>query len=153
MRIGELARLTGCEVETIRYYEREGLLDKPQRTLAGYRAYRHEHVAQLNFVRHCRSLGMTLAEIRLLQDYRAHPERTCEVVNRLLDTQIERVREQIAALHLLEQQLRALRERCHEGHAARDCGILQGLEQAAEGSECPCHGRKRATGAEEQARG
>ena len=69
MRIGELSRHSGCDVETIRYYEREGLLDAPQREDNGYRRYGDGHLVQLNFVRHCRSLGMSLADVRRLRDF------------------------------------------------------------------------------------
>jgi DNA-binding transcriptional MerR regulator len=63
MRIGELARRAGVDAQTIRYYEREGLLDAPARTAAGYRAYGPQHLERLNFVRHCRSLDMPLATL------------------------------------------------------------------------------------------
>ena len=66
MRIGELARKAGVDVQTVRFYEREGLLDAPARTGSGYRAYGEEDLERLHFVRHCRSLDMPLAEIRRL---------------------------------------------------------------------------------------
>ena len=65
MRIGELAHQAGVDVQTVRYYEREGLLAAPSRTQSGYRAYGPEHLERLNFVRHCRSLDMPLAERRI----------------------------------------------------------------------------------------
>ena len=68
MRIGELARQAGVDVQTVRYYEREGLLEAPARTGSGYRAYGPQHLERLNFVRHCRSLDMPLAEIKRLID-------------------------------------------------------------------------------------
>ena len=64
MKIGELATLTGCPVETIRYYEREGLLPAPSRSAGNYRQYDTAHVERLSFIRHCRSLDMTQEEIR-----------------------------------------------------------------------------------------
>ena len=139
MLIGELAKQVGCEVETIRYYEKEGLLGKPPRSASGYRRYAGEHVGQLNFVLHCRSLGMTLAEIRTLQSFRTHPDLACAEINALLDQQIARVHQQIAAMRLLEKQLLALRERCHHNLAASECGILKNLVSAAEGDGCACH--------------
>ena len=66
MRIGELARRTDCPVETIRYYERAGVLPPPARTDANYRAYGSGHVDRLRFIRHCRSLDMTLDEVAVL---------------------------------------------------------------------------------------
>jgi Cd(II)/Pb(II)-responsive transcriptional regulator len=139
MLIGELAKQTGCEVETIRYYEKEGLLGKPARSVSGYRRYIGEHVGQLNFVLHCRSLGIPLAEIRTLQNFQAHPDLACAEINALLDQQIARVRQQIEAMQLLEIQLLALRDRCHDNLPASECGILKNLVSAAEGDGCVCH--------------
>jgi Cd(II)/Pb(II)-responsive transcriptional regulator len=139
MQIGELAKLAGCEVETIRYYEREKLLSAPTRSPSGYRQYRSEHLGELNFILHCRSLGISLAEIRLLAEFRADPSLACEEINHLIDRHIGSVHQQLESLHLLEQQLQALRERCRNGSDAAHCGILQTLVQAAEGAPCPCH--------------
>src|ERR1051326_9573296 len=66
MTIGELARATGCGIETIRYYEHEGLLPRPGRTSGNFRRYGQEHAELLSFIRHCRSLDMALNEIRIL---------------------------------------------------------------------------------------
>lgn len=140
MQIGELARQTGCEVETIRYYEREGLLPAPARSASGYRRYEPQHVEQLNFIRHCRSLGMSLADIRQLADYHQHPApEPCDRVNALIDDQIRRVHSQIETLQQLEQQLLALRGRCASPHTLVDCGILKTLEDASSGEPCACH--------------
>jgi Cd(II)/Pb(II)-responsive transcriptional regulator len=139
MWIGELAKYTGCDAETIRYYEREGLLQKPARTTSGYRYYAGEHLGQLNFVRHCRSLGMTLAEIRTLQGFQANPSLACTDINVLLDRHITRVHQQIKAMRLLEKQLIALRDRCHDTLTASECGIMKTLISAADGGECACH--------------
>ena len=70
MKIGELAKLTDCQVETIRYYEREGLLPEPARSEGNYRLYTQAHVERLTFIRNCRSLDMTLEEIRSLLNLR-----------------------------------------------------------------------------------
>lgn len=142
MRIGELARQSGCDAETIRYYEREGLLDAPQREDNGYRRYGDAHLVQLNFVRHCRSLGMSLSDVRRLRDFARDPSAACDGINSLLDRQIEQIHAQRLALEALESQLRALRHTCeegHRGHRASECGILQNLQQAAGGGPCECH--------------
>ena len=70
MKIGELAKLTDCQVETIRYYERERLLPEPARSEGNYRLYTQAHVERLTFIRNCRSLDMTLEEIRSLLNLR-----------------------------------------------------------------------------------
>lgn len=139
MKIGELARRSACTVETVRFYEREGLLEAPERDASGYRHYTAGHLAQLNFIRHCRSLGMGLPDVRTLNNLQMHPELACDEINHLLDSQIERVHQQIISLRLLEQQLRSLRGSCHANTTVANCAILRNLEQAAEGESCPCH--------------
>ena len=139
MLIGELAKLAGCEVETIRYYEREQLLSKPERSNAGYRHYQGEHLGELNFILHCRSLGISLAEIRQLASFKADQSLACEEINQLIDRHIGKVQQQVESLRLLEQQLQMLRQRCQQGIDAAHCGILQTLVQASQGEPCVCH--------------
>ncbi|QEM68287.1 Cd(II)/Pb(II)-responsive transcriptional regulator [Geobacter sp. FeAm09] len=139
MKIGELAQRSACKVETVRFYEREGLLEQPAREGNGYRNYTDAHVTQLNFIRHCRSLGMGLPDVRILRSFQAHPELACDEINRLIDSQIDRVHAQIEALRVLEQQLHSLRDTCQANTNVADCAILRNLEQAAAGENCPCH--------------
>lgn len=127
LKIGELARRTDCLVETIRYYEREGLLAAPARSEGNYRLYGPAHVERLQFIRHCRSLDMTLDEIRNLLHFKDAPEENCGEVNILLDKHIGHVAARIAELKALQTQLRELRARCHRTQTAKDCGILQEL--------------------------
>ncbi|HET6418663.1 MAG TPA: Cd(II)/Pb(II)-responsive transcriptional regulator [Geobacteraceae bacterium] len=135
MLIGELAKLSGCDTGTIRYYEREGLLRKPYRAESGYRKYTDAHLLELSFVRHCRSLGMTLAEIRVLQGFQDNPQAPCAEINELIDRQIARIHEQIDVLNVLEKQLYALRNCCDTNLPASECGILKALAAAAENGE------------------
>ncbi|PKO56846.1 MAG: Cd(II)/Pb(II)-responsive transcriptional regulator [Betaproteobacteria bacterium HGW-Betaproteobacteria-21] len=129
MKIGELARVTGTQVETIRYYEREGLLPTPARTDGNFRIYERIHVERLSFIRHCRSLDMTLDEIRVLQRINDAPAEDCGDVNTLLDKHIGHVAARIRELRGLERQLKDLRAQCNgEGDAAH-CGILHELSQ------------------------
>lgn len=127
MKIGELAKRSACPVETIRYYERTGLLSPPERLSNNYRAYTECHAERLLFIRHCRALDMTLDEIRLLLDFRDHPEQDCIGVNALLDKHIGHVMERIAALSALEGQLRELRSQCLATDSTSTCKILQAL--------------------------
>ena len=144
MRIGELGQATGVDVETIRYYEKEGLLPPPARAANGYRAYGAAHLERLSFVRHCRGLDMSLAEIRHLLDFTTRPEADCGEINRLIDAHLGRVRARLKSLHTLEKQLVALRASCATGHVAADCGILHEMVAAAHGEACACHpARKR----------
>jgi Cd(II)/Pb(II)-responsive transcriptional regulator len=127
LKIGELASTTGCQVETVRYYEREKLLPDPARSAGNYRLYGTEHVERLMFIRHCRSLDMTLDEVRRLLHFKDAPEENCGEVNVLLDQHIAAIAERMAALENLQVEMIALRARCQEAQEARHCGILQGL--------------------------
>jgi Cd(II)/Pb(II)-responsive transcriptional regulator len=131
MKIGELASATQTQVETIRYYERAGLLPQAARSSGNYRIYGPGHVDRLAFVRHCRSLDMTLDEIRLLLRFKDAPGDDCGDVNALLDEHIGHVAKRIRELRQLEKQLKALRELCIGPHSAEHCGILNELALAA----------------------
>jgi Cd(II)/Pb(II)-responsive transcriptional regulator len=139
MRIGELSHASGVDVQTIRYYEREGLLAEPSRTASGYRAYGPEHLERLNFVRHCRSLDMPLAEIRTLLELSKRQDVSCEQVDQLVHGHLQRVKAKRAALQVLEAQLETLSGQCAAGHRVADCGILEELIHAAQGETCACH--------------
>ncbi|HEX5685800.1 MAG TPA: Cd(II)/Pb(II)-responsive transcriptional regulator [Ideonella sp.] len=141
MRIGELARASGTPIETIRFYEREGLLPAPARTEGNYRIYGSAHAERLSFIRQCRNLDMTLDEVRTLLGFRDSPQSDCGEVNLLLDAHIEHVAERIRELKTLETELRSLRARCKSPHATADCGILQGLESAAGRANKPAKGK------------
>lgn len=136
MRIGELATATGVDVETIRYYEKVGLLSNPARSSNGYRAYGNEHLERLAFIRHCRALDIPLAEIQRLLTFVAHPQFDCGEIDELIDAQLLKVRARLTSLQALEQQLVALRSRCETRHLAGECGILHELVAAAHGEAC-----------------
>jgi len=135
LKIGELAARTDCPVETIRYYEREALLPAPTRSQGNYRLYGDTHVERLQFIRHCRSLDMTLDEVRSLLQFRDAPEENCGEVNALLDKHIGHVAQRIAELKKLQVQLKSLRAQCDTAQATRDCGILQGLANMSDDSK------------------
>jgi Cd(II)/Pb(II)-responsive transcriptional regulator len=130
LKIGELAKHTGSQVETIRYYEREGLLPAPARSEGNYRLYGPSHAERLQFIRHCRSLDMTLDEIRNLLSFRDAPEASCSAVNDLLDKHIDHVATRIRELLALQKQLKELRSLCHSTQAVKDCEILHTLATA-----------------------
>jgi Cd(II)/Pb(II)-responsive transcriptional regulator len=129
MRIGELAARARCQVETIRYYERQGLLPKPARSGGNFRIYGELHVERLLFVRRCRSLDMTLEEIGTLLRFRDMPEYNCQEVNQLLDEHIGHVSKRVAELKELQKHLKLLRQLCIKVRTTRDCGILNELAQ------------------------
>ncbi|MBU1358783.1 MAG: Cd(II)/Pb(II)-responsive transcriptional regulator [Gammaproteobacteria bacterium] len=131
MKIGELSRATATPAETIRFYQREGLLPETARTEGNYRIYGPEHVERLTFVRHCRSLDMALDEIRQLLSFKDSPEENCAGVNELLDDHIGHVAQRIRELSALEEQLRMLRDQCGGVTGTTECGILKSLTEGA----------------------
>ena len=133
VQIGELAKRSDCKVVTIRYYEKEGLLPEPLRSSGNYRLYDEGHLERLQFIRHCRSLDMSLEEIKTILGLRAAPQQDCAEVNAMLDAHIISVEERIVALLHLKQHLLDLREKCGGVKTIATCGILQSL------SDGSCH--------------
>lgn len=131
LKISELANATGIQVETIRFYEREGLLPLPPRTSGNYRVYDAGHVERLAFIRHCRSLDMTLDEIRVLLRLKDAPQADCGEVNELLDEHIGHVAARIRELRELEKQLKQLRQQCAIPRDTAHCGILREIAHNA----------------------
>lgn len=144
MKIGDLATVSGTPTDTIRYYEREGLLRAAARNEANYRQYEKSHLEQLLFIRHCRNLDMSLDEVRELLAVRDAPEAGCETANRVLDEHISHVSHRIRELRALERQLKELRGRCATSKRADECGILASLAAPALASETPTQGSPRA---------
>lgn len=129
-QIGELARQAGVPVETVRYYESLKLLPKAPRMANNYRRYAPEHLERLSFIRHCRSLDMSIDEIRQLLRVRDRPDADCGEVNAVLDEHIKHVGQKLTELQRLKRQLIALRERCQTINRGANCGILAGLSEA-----------------------
>ena len=130
MKIGELAAKAGCDVQTVRFYEREGLLEEPDREASGYRRYEERHLTRLNFIRHCRSLDIPLPEVRQLLAFAAQPTSTCGQVNDLLDRHIALVSQRVRELQSLERQLVALRRTC-DGDGTHACAILESFTETS----------------------
>lgn len=133
MKIGELAKKTGCRVVTIRYYEKEGLLPEPERTDGNYRVYTKTDIERLRFIRHCRHHGMKLAEIRELLALKDNPQADCTWVKEMIAGHIKAVNEQLASLNRLKTHLEHLLKACPDGREG-GCGILKSLHEAA---ACP----------------
>ncbi len=126
MKIGELAAATGCHLETVRYYEKIGLLPKPPRTGSGYRAYRPSDVARVRFIARGRSLGFSLDEIRSLLRLSESPDLACGDVDALARQHLTEVRLKLTQLQRMEAELMATVERCRGGQRAT-CAVLQSL--------------------------
>ena len=127
MKIGELAQVAQCTVETVRYYEKEGLLAEPGRTSGNFRIYGPAHLERLRFIRNCRALDMSHEEIHALLVLVDQPGEGCGAVNAVFDAHMAHVDERIRELTQLKQQLAALRQRCQTEQAVAACGILHGL--------------------------
>ena len=140
MRIGELAAATGVDVETVRFYEKQGMLVAPKRAANGYRVYSHGQLQRLAFIRHCRALDIPLADIRQLLGFLDKPASDCADIDQLIEAQLLRVRARLQSMHALERQLTELRKTCDNRHAVAKCGILHELVSAAQGEACICHG-------------
>ena len=131
IKIGELASRTGATVETIRYYEKEALLPEPSRSSSNYRLYREEHLERLQFILHCRTLDMTLDEVRILLGYWDEPNQKCGNVNDSLDEHIRTVETRMNELAQLKQHLVVLRQKCMSEAKAKSCGILNTLADSS----------------------
>lgn len=127
IKIGELAKRTESTVETIRYYEKEGLLPEPSRSEGNYRLYGEKHIERLRFIRHCRTLDMALGEVRTLLRFRDAPDEDCGDVNILLDEHIRAVEIRVEELMQLKQHLMTLRQKCESTAPTSSCGILRAL--------------------------
>lgn len=112
MKIGQLSRAVGCTVETIRFYEQKGLLPKPERTMGGFRLYNNEHLQRLSFICYCRSLDMSLDEIKLLLSLEQQPQEQNQQAIYLLDKHIHDIGKRIHQLQHLRMELVKLREKC-----------------------------------------
>ncbi|MEQ9545087.1 MAG: Cd(II)/Pb(II)-responsive transcriptional regulator [Marinobacter sp.] len=135
MKIGEISRATGIPVETIRYYEKIGLVPEPDRQASGYRHYRQSHLDRLLFIRRCRNLDMAQDEIRELIRLADQPDADCSEVDALLARHLNHVRDRLRELASLEDTLERLQKACSEGRTVSECGILGGL--TSETDEAP----------------
>ena len=137
LQIGQLSALTGCNIETIRYYERIAILPKPPRSAAGQRVYDDAHLKRLHFVRRARELGFPLDRIRELLAMVDGGVTTCGEVQRMTLDHLDDVRRKIADLRRLERALRAMAAAC-EGGTVPECPVIEmlarsGLERAKKG--------------------
>jgi MerR family mercuric resistance operon transcriptional regulator len=135
MKISEAAAASGCHLETIRYYERLGLLPQTNRLTNGYRDYGNDHVNRLRFIVRGRDLGFSLEEIRRLVALSASSELSCTEVDRLARQQLEAVNKRISELRRMARQLKHTIDSCMR-QSCGECSILGALQQS---------GAKRAT--------
>ena len=124
--IGTLSKRTGCNIETIRYYEKIGLLPAPPRSSGRRRLYTDTHRKRLTFIRRCRQLGFSLGEIRELLDLVDGGSYTCNEVRELTLNHADEVKRKITDLRRMEEVLRDITSKCSGGKVP-DCPIIEAL--------------------------
>ena len=139
VRTSELAGRAAVNPQTLRYYERRGLLEEPVRSASGYRSYPPEAVRRVRFIKRAQELGFTLAEVETLLDLAAGGPDSCDAVRALATKKITDVRRRIADLRLLEAGLSRLATTCDLPRGQRECPILQELDADPDPVE---HGRE-----------
>lgn len=127
LTIGNVASQCGVKLETVRYYERQGLLPKPPRTPSGYRVFPNDSVLRIRFIKHAQSLGFTLKEIRELLALRIEPATSCSEVRQHAEAKIRDIEQRMASLARMRETLKRLAAQCGHDHAATDCPILEAL--------------------------
>ena len=130
MRIGELASQANVAIETLRYYERRGLLQEPERSAAGYRAYRPETVRRVRFIRRAQQLGFTLREIADLLDFWEDAARSCGRVEARATATLERIDEKIRDLESIRSALAQYVNACRTRGSLSECPLLATLGSA-----------------------
>jgi Hg(II)-responsive transcriptional regulator len=129
LTIGQVAREAGIGLETIRFYEREGLIQSPPRRASGYRAYPVEVLDRVRFIRTAKGLGFSLKEIRDLLSLRVDPVRSCDGVRAMAKEKIQDIEGRVRTLQRMRRVLRGLVEVCDARRPTSECPILQTLSK------------------------
>ncbi|GHD97789.1 MULTISPECIES: Zn(2+)-responsive transcriptional regulator [Pseudocitrobacter] len=139
-RIGELAKLAGVTPDTIRYYEKQQMMDHEVRTEGGFRLYTGNDLQRLKFIRYARQLGFTLEAIRELLSIRVDPEHhTCQESKSIVQARLREVESRIEELQSMQRSLKKLNDACcGTAHSSVYCSILETLEQGADNNIKGC---------------
>ncbi len=129
LTIGKVAGLADIGIETIRFYEREGLIEDPPRRQSGYRQYEPDVVGRLRFIRRAKDLGFTLREIKELLELRLDPSSTCADVKSRAQEKITDIEAKIAILKRMKHALAKLTRACDGKGPATECPILDAMEK------------------------
>ncbi len=129
LSIGKLAKSVGINIETIRYYERVGMMPEPQRRESGYRVYSEDDEHRLKFIRHAKELGFSLREIRELLELRVDHRNSCEEVRVQTEAKIADIEQKIVNLERIRRALMKLAAACRERGPSGECPILEALEE------------------------
>jgi MerR family transcriptional regulator, copper efflux regulator len=131
LTIGQVAKLAGVGIETIRFYEREGIIEEPARSDSGYRLYADEIVTRLRFIRRAQELGFSLKEISELMALRVNPKENCSGVKKRAESKLEEIGRKISDLQRMRKILTEVTEACVASKPISDCPILQCFDQKA----------------------
>lgn len=126
MQIGDLSQRSGVNIETIRYYERIGILPVPIRQSNGRRIYNESDTQRLRFIRHARELGFDLASVRILLNLQENPHASCKEASRIAQDQLNAVEIRMARLMDLQAELKNMITKCNVGQVA-NCQIIEAL--------------------------
>lgn len=129
MKIGELAAAAGLSIDSVRFYEKQGLLRAPARADNNYRRYDPSAVQRLRFIGNCRALDMSLEEVRTLLGFLDEPSGDHARVDAVLAEHLRHVRERMRELRALEQQLKQLQAACSRAEPHQGCGVVQRLSE------------------------
>lgn len=129
MKIGKLSKVSGCSIQTIRYYEKENLISNPNRSEGNFRLYDNNSLKELEFVKHCRSLDIPLSDIKRLIELKQSPEESCSSVNALIDDQLKLVNQRIIELKSLKKELQRMANSCSSNNSIDQCGIIKSLDK------------------------
>lgn len=127
LTIGQLARTARVNVETIRFYERRGLIPEPPRRESGYRQYAEDAVSRIQFIKRAKELGFSLKEISELLSLRVDPDTTCGDVKKRAEVKIVEVEEKIGELQRIKKALTKLVTLCRGGGPTSECPIMEAL--------------------------
>jgi MerR family transcriptional regulator, copper efflux regulator len=128
LTIGQLAKRSQVNIETVRYYERRGLIPHPPRRESGYRQFSPDGIARIRFIKHAQAVGFTLKEIAELLSLRVDPDTTCGDIKKRTETKIDEVQMKIQALQRMKKALIQLKAACRGRGPSSDCPILEILE-------------------------
>lgn len=137
MRIGEVATEAGVNIQTLRYYERRGLLKQPERTPAGHREFPAETVRLVRFIKRAQDLGFTLAEIEELLRLREDQSASCGKVRATARAKIEEIERKVASLRAMKRALVVLENTCTSKGSTRECPILEALDDPSPKKQRP----------------
>lgn len=128
LTIGKVAKGADLGIETVRFYEREGLIEPPERTASNYRIYSSQAITRLRFIKRAKTLGFTLKEIKELLSLRHNPAASKSDVKMQIETKIDAIKQKISDLKNIQNILETLDERCDGQGSTDDCPILRALE-------------------------